>query len=52
MTEKAQEPKLARSFSLDLPKITSIEFPGNVINVSRAVDMLGSQATLKKVCQQ
>lgn len=50
MTENGNEPKLAQSFSLDLPRITAIEFPGNVVNNSRAIDMLGSQNTVAKVC--
>lgn len=39
----------AESYSLEVSRITAIEFPGNVVNTSKAIDMLGSQAKVAKV---
>lgn len=43
-------PKLAELHSLDAPHLTAIEFPGKVVNVNKAVALLGGQATVSKVC--
>lgn len=41
--------KLAELQSLKIPHITAIEFPGNVINNNKAIELLGGQATVGRV---
>ncbi|ODQ66934.1 hypothetical protein NADFUDRAFT_40118 [Nadsonia fulvescens var. elongata DSM 6958] len=40
--------KLAQNFSLDLPRTTAIEFPANVVNVDRAIAMLGGDRAVRQ----
>lgn len=50
--EPGNSHRFAESYLLNVPRITAIEIPGNVINTSRAIDMLGTQTAVAKVCRK
>lgn len=44
-------PELATAHSLDLPKITAIEYPANVQNEERAIEMVGGPEAIAKATE-
>ena len=44
----SDKPRLAEKHSMDIPHVTSIEFPLNVKNPERAISMIGGKQKITK----